>query len=242
NIDLKAVAKAGVYASNTPGDLGASVAEHAMGMILILSKKMLEGDQYMRANKYKAWDPNLLLGNDVKGKTLGIVGTGIIGSALVKIAKHGFGMDILYHDIVPNKEIEKKYKAKRVSFSELLKRSDAVSIHVPLLPSTRHLINAKALNQMKKTAVLVNTSRGPVVDETALVRALKAKTIAGAGLDVFEFEPKTAPGLATLDNAVLTPHIASATIEARTKMGELATQNILDVLIRGKKPRNSLSA
>jgi lactate dehydrogenase-like 2-hydroxyacid dehydrogenase len=242
NIDLKATAKAGVYATNTPGNLGAAVAEHAMGMILILSKKMLQGDRFMRANKYKAWDPNLLLGSNVREKTLGIVGVGNIGSELVKIAHDGFGMDILYHDVIPNNAIEKAQKAKRVSLSQLLKQSDAVSIHVPLLPATRHLIGAKELNQMKETAVIVNTSRGPVIDEKALVKALKSKKIAGAGLDVFEFEPKMAPGLSRLENVVLTPHIASATIEARTEMGEIATQNILDVLIRGKKPRNELKA
>jgi glyoxylate reductase len=240
NIDLKATKKANIYATNTPGNLGAAVAEHAMGMILILSKKMLQGDNYMRANKYKAWDPNLLIGNNVQGKTLGIIGVGNIGSVLVKIAHSGFGMNILYHDVIPNKQIEKSQKAKRVSLNELLKKSDAVSVHVPLLPSTRHLISTKELNQMKSTAVLVNTSRGPVIDEKALVKTLKAKKIAGAGLDVFEFEPKMAPGLSTLENVVLTPHIASATIEARTEMGEIATQNVLDVLVRGVKPRNEL--
>ncbi|MAG28554.1 D-glycerate dehydrogenase [bacterium] len=240
NIDLKAAKKAGIYATNTPGNLGSAVAEQAMGMILVLSKKMLQGDRFMRANKYKAWDPNLLLGNNVGEKTLGIIGVGNIGSVLVKIAHDGFGMKILYHDVIQNKEIEKAQKAKRVSLSQLLKTSDAVSVHVPLLPSTKHLIGASELNQMKETAVLVNTSRGPVIDEKALVKALKANKIAGAGLDVFEFEPKMAPGLAKLENIVLTPHIASATIEARTEMGEIATQNILDVLIRGKKPRNEL--
>jgi len=240
NIDLKAVKKAGIYVTNTPGDLGAAVSEHAMGMILVLSKRILQGDYFMRAGKYKAWDPNLLLGNDVRGKTLGIIGTGKIGSALVKIAKRGFGMDILYHDVVRNKRIEKEYRAKRVFLPQLLKTSDAVSVHVPLLPSTRHLVGTKELNQMKPSAVLVNTSRGPVINEKALVKALKAKKIAGAGLDVYEFEPKLAPGLAKIPNVVLTPHIASATIEARTEMGEIATQNILDVLIRGKAPRNEL--
>ena len=240
NIDVKAAKKAGVYVTNTPGDLGASVAEHAMGMILILSKRMREGDAFVRAGKYKAWDPNLLLGNDVRGKTLGIIGTGIIGSALVKIAHGGFGMKILYHDIIRNENIEKEYKAQRASLSELLKKSDAVSVHVPLLPATRHLIAAKELRQMKKAAVLVNTARGPVVDEKALVRALKAQKIAGAGLDVYEFEPKMAPGLSELPNVVLTPHIASATIEARTHMGELASHNVLDVLIRGTAPHNAL--
>jgi glyoxylate reductase len=240
NIDLSAAKKAGVYISNTPGDLAGAVAEHAMAMIMVLAKKMLEGDRYMRAGKYKAWDPMLLLGNDVRGKTLGIIGVGHIGSALVKIAHDGFGMNILYHDVIRNKQIEKDQKAKRVSLSQLLKQSDAVSVHVPLLPSTRHLIGAKELNQIKSSAVLVNTSRGPVIDEKALVKALKSKKIAGAGLDVYEFEPKLTLGLTKLPNVVLTPHIASATIEARREMGELATQNVIDVLVRGKKPRNEV--
>ncbi|MBI2050587.1 MAG: D-glycerate dehydrogenase [Parcubacteria group bacterium] len=242
NMDVKAAHRAGVYVTNTPGDLGASVAEHAMGMILVLSKKMLQGDAFVRAGKYKAWDPNLLLGSDVRGKTLGIIGVGNIGSVLVKIAQGGFGMKILYHDIIRNKKIEQEHQAKRVSLSDLLKASDAVSVHVPLLPSTRHLIGAKELNLMKKTAVLVNTARGPIVDEKALVRVLRANSIAGAGLDVFEFEPRTAPGLSKLPNAVLTPHIASATVEARTHMGELVSHNVLDALIRGTKPHNALEA
>ena len=242
NMDVKAAHRAGVYVTNTPGDLGASVAEHAMGMILVLSKRMLQGDSFMRANKYKAWDPNLFLGNDVRGKTLGIIGGGNIGSALVKIARGGFGMKILYHDIIRNKKIEQDHQAKRVSLSELLKASDAVSVHVPLLFSTRHLISAKELSMMKKTAVLVNTARGPIVDEKALVRVLRANKIAGAGLDVFEFEPRMAPGLSKLPNVVLTPHIASATIEARVHMGELVSHNVLDVLIRGTAPHNALEA
>ena len=240
NIDLKAIKKAGVYATNTPGDLAGAVAEHAMGMILVLSKKILQGDWYMRANSYKAWNPNLFLGNDVRAKMLGIIGTGRIGSILVKIAHDGFGMKIQYYDVIRNKQIEKDQKANRVSLSQLLKTSDAVSIHVPLLPSTRHVMGLKELNQMKSTAVLVNTSRGPVIDEKALVKVLKLKKIAGAGLDVYEFEPRMAPGLSKFPNVVLTPHIASATHEARTEMGEIATQNILDVLIRGKTPRNEL--
>ncbi len=240
NIDVPVAEKAGVYVTNTPGDFASSVAEHAMAMILMLSKRMLEGDRYVRAGKYKAWDPILLIGNDVRSKTLGIIGTGRIGSALVQIAKAGFGMDILYYDVVPNKEIEKKYKAKRVSLKELLTKSDAVSLHVPLLPATKHLIGSKELALMKQTAVLVNTARGPVINEKALVTALRKKSIAGAGLDVFEHEPKLTSGLKGLSNVVLTPHIASATRESRNQMGEIATQNILDVLVRGKAPRNQL--
>jgi len=240
NIDLAAAQRADVYATNTPGDLAGAVAEHAMAMILALSKRLLEGDRFMRAGKYKAWDPILLLGNDVRGKTLGIIGTGRIGSALVKIARAGFGMNILYHDVVKNPQIEKQYNAKRATLKVLLNQSDAVSVHVPLLPSTRHLLGAAEFRQMKPSAVLVNTSRGPVIHEAALVVALKKKAFAGAGLDVFEHEPKMAAGLKGLENVALTPHIASATYEARREMAEIAVANILDVLIRGKAPRNEL--
>lgn len=242
NIDLKAAARAGVPVSNTPGDLAGAVAEHAMAFMLNSAKRVLEGDAYVRAGKYKAWDPLLLVGSDVRGTTLGIVGTGRIGSALAEIACGGFGMDVVYYDVVPNKEIEKKYGARKLSLEALLKKSDYVSLHVPLLPSTRHLIGARELKLMKPTAHLINTSRGPVVDEKALVRALKNKTIAGAGIDVYECEPKQAPGLRSLPNVVLTPHIASATFAARTEMAEIAVQNVLDVLKRGKSPRNEVTA
>ena len=240
NIDLKAIKKHKIYASNTPGDLAGSVAEHSMALILSLSKRINEGDRYMRANKYKAWDPLLFLGNDVRGKTLGIIGVGRIGSALAKIASAGFDMKIAYTDVVKNSEIEKKYKAQKLPLNSLLKKADYISLNVPLLPSTRHLIGSRELNKMKQDAYMVNTARGPVIDEKALVKALKAKKIAGAGLDVFEFEPKMAPGLSKLDNVVLTPHIASATYAARKEMAEIAANNILDVLIAGKKPRNEI--
>ena len=240
NIDLKAAARVGVPVSNTPGDLAGAVAEHAMALILNVTKRVLEGDRYVRAGKYKAWDPLLLLGNDVRGKTLGIVGTGRIGSALARIAQAGFGMDIAYYDVVQNKEIEKKYKAKKKTLPELLSVADFVSLHVPLLPSTRHLMGAKEFAAMKSTAYLVNTARGPVIDEKALVKALRSRTIAGAGIDVYEFEPNQAPGLRSLSNVVLTPHIASATYAARKEMAEIATQNLLDVLVRGKSPRNEV--
>jgi len=240
NIDLPAARKYGVPVTNTPGDYAEAVAEHAMAFLLAASRRLVEGDNYVRAGKYKFWDPLLFLGNELRGKKLGIVGTGRIGSWLVKIARAGFGMDILYYDVVRNAEIEKEFKAKKVSLSELLRQSDYVSVHVPLLPSTRHLLGAKELKMMKPTAYLINTSRGPVVDEQALVRALRAKTIAGAGLDVFEFEPSIAAGLAKLPNVVLTPHTASATYFARQQMAEIVTANVLDVLVRGQRPRNEV--
>jgi lactate dehydrogenase-like 2-hydroxyacid dehydrogenase len=196
----------------------------------------------MRLGRYKAWDPSLLLGYDMNKKTLGIVGSGRIGSTLVHIASRGYDMDIIYYDVMRNKDIEKKYKAKKVTLQQLLKSSDYVSLHVPLLPTTRHMIGAKELSQMKETALLVNTSRGAVINEKALVSALRAKKIMGAGIDVYENEPKLSPGLAKLLNIVLTPHIASATYAARKEMGEMVTQSVVDVLIRGKRPRNEVGA
>ncbi len=240
NIDIISAKKAGVFVSNTPGEYSGAVAEHAMALILNVARRVLESDKFIRQGKYKAWDAMLFLGNDIRGATLGIIGTGRIGSALVNIASRGFKMKILYHDVVPNKEIEKDLGAKKVSIEELLKKSDYVSLHVPLLPSTRHLIGKKELEKMKPTSYLINTSRGPVVDEKALVQALKSKKIAGAGLDVYENEPKLSQGLSNLSNVVLTPHTASATFSSRKQMAEIASQNILDVLVRGKEPVNQI--
>ncbi len=178
----------------------------------------------------------LLLGTQLKGKTLGIVGLGRIGAGLAERAHKGMGINVLYHDIKRNPKFEKKYRAKFVSLNNLLRRSDFISLHVPLLPSTKHLIGKKQLSLMKKTAYLINTSRGAVINEKALVSALKKKKIAGAALDVFENEPKLSKGLKNLDNTVLTPHTASATIEARTAMSEIAAQNIVAIL-KGKKAK-----
>lgn len=238
NIDLAAAKKYNVPVSNTPGDFASSVSEHAMALLLAVSKHIVTGDVYMRAGKYKFWDPMLMLGADVREKILGIVGVGRIGSGLVKIASAGFDMRILYHDISAHTQLEKAYGAKKVSLKELLKQSDFVSLHVPLLPSTRHIIGTAELGLMKKTAYIINTSRGAVIDEKALVSALRKKQIAGAGLDVYEYEPRMSAGLAKLENVVLTPHIASATECARRHMAEIAVENLLDVLVRGKRPRN----
>mgnify|MGYP001585681935 CR=1 FL=1 len=240
NIDLKAAAKYNVPVSNTPGDYAEAVAEQAMALLLAVSKRVVEGDRFMRQGKYKAWDPLLLLGDDARGRTLGIIGTGRIGSFLARMGRLGFNMPIIYYDVTPNQQIEKDYQARLVSMKELLKTSDFVSLHVPLLPTTRHLIGAKEFKAMKPTAILINTARGPVVDEKALVSALKKKVIAGAGLDVYEFEPKLASGLSKLDNVVLTPHTASATHAARREMALITSNNIIDVLLQGKRPRNEV--
>ena len=194
----------------------------------------------MRAGKYHGWKPMLMLGNDVSRKTLGVLGLGRIGSRVAHHGAKGFDMNVIYYDVKRNEAFEKEYGAEFIADpEELLKRADFISVHVPLLPTTKHLINAERLKMMKPTAYLVNTSRGPVIDETALVDALKNKVIRGAGLDVFENEPQLAPGLAELENVILTPHAASATEETRAKMSEVAAFNIIDAL-EGGRPRNNL--
>jgi glyoxylate reductase len=200
-----------------------------------LAHRIVESDQFMRDGKYVGWAPMLFLGNDLVGKTLGLVGLGRIGADVAKRMHDGFGMKIVYYDAKRNEELEKKYNLEYKDLDSLLKESDFVSIHVPLMPETKHLINAQRLKMMKKTAYLINTSRGPVVDENALVEALKSGEIKGAGLDVYEQEPKAAPGLVDLPNTVLTPHTASATVETRGAMSELAAKNIMAVL-KGEPP------
>jgi len=235
NIDIKAATEKGIPVTNTPGVLTDAVAEHTLALMLAVSKRIVESDKFLRAGKYKSWAPLLLLGTQLKGKILGVIGLGRIGSEVAAKAQ-AMGMKIVYYDIKADKEFEKKFQAKFFSIPQLLKLSDFVSIHVPLLPTTTHLLSTKEFALMKKTAYLINTSRGPVIDEKALVIALQKKQIAGAGLDVFEFEPKLAPGLAKLSNVVITPHTASATIEARSAMAEIAAKNILEVLSGRKGP------
>ena len=235
NIDLKAAAERGIIVTNTPEVLTESVAEHTIALMFAIARRIVESDQFMRDGRFAAWAPMLFLGNDLNGKTLGLVGLGRIGAAVAKRMHDGFEMKIIYYDVKRNEELEKKYNLNYVDLETLLGESDFVSIHVPLLETTRHLINKERLALMKPTAYLINTSRGPVVDEKALVEALKNGIIKGAALDVYENEPKMAPGLAELPNTVLTPHTASATIETRDAMSELAAKNIIEVL-EGRKP------
>ena len=235
NIDLKDAAAHNVIITNTPEVLTESVAEHAIALMFALAHRVVESDQFMRDGKYVGWAPMLFLGNDLVGKTLGLVGFGRIGAAVAKRMHDGFDMKICYYDAKRSEELEKKYNLEYKDLDSLLKEADFVSIHVPLTPETKHLINADKLKMMKKTAYLINTSRGPVVDEAALVEALKSGEIKGAGLDVYEAEPKAAPGLADLSNTVLTPHTASATEETRGAMSELAAKNIIAVL-KGEAP------
>ncbi len=234
NIDLKDAAAHNVIITNTPEVLTESVAEHAIALMFSIARRLVESDQFMRDGKYIGWAPMLFLGNDLVGKTLGLVGLGRIGAAVAKRMRDGFEMKIIYYDAKRNEELEKKYGLNYVDLETLLKEADFISIHVPLLPATKHLIGEAQLKMMKKTAYLINTSRGPVVDEKALVEALRSGEIKGAALDVYEEEPKMAPGLAELPNTVLTPHTASATEETRAAMSELAAKNIIAVLGGGE--------
>ncbi|MEK7197832.1 MAG: D-glycerate dehydrogenase [Patescibacteria group bacterium] len=230
NIDVVEAKKRGIMITNTPGVLTDTVAEHAFTLMLAIAHRIAEADKFTKDLKYQGWAPMLMLGNDLSGKTLGIIGLGRIGSRVAHHAVRGFEMKALYYDINRNEEFEKEFNAVYMSLDDLLKQSDFVSIHVPLLETTHHLINAEKLKLMKPTAYLVNTSRGPVIDEAALAYTLKNKEIRGAALDVFEFEPKITPELLTLDNVILTPHIASATEETRSKMSALAATNIIEAL------------
>ena len=237
NIDVVEAKKRGIMATNTPGVLTDTVSDHAVGLLLAIAQRIVEADKYTRGGKYKAWGPKLFLGGDIKGKTLGIVGLGRIGFAVAERMMKGFDMKIIYYDIKRNEELEKEHNLEYREIGDLLKEADFVSLHTALTDETCHLINAEKLKLMKSDAYLINTSRGPIIDEKALVEALKNKEIAGAALDVFENEPELAPGLAELDNVILTPHIASATIGTRNKMAEMAANNIIAAL-KGQTPPN----
>lgn len=233
NIDISAATEKGIVVTNTPGVLTDTTADYAFSLMLSAARRVPESERYMRAGKYTHWGLMLFMGQDIHHKTLGLFGLGRIGKAMALRAK-GFGMKIIYNDAVRNQDFEKEHGVKFVDKETLLKESDFISLHVPYLKETHHLIGEKELGMMKKTAILINTSRGPVVDEKALVSALKEKRIGGAALDVFEFEPKMTEGLAELDNAVVTPHIASASVETRTKMAELAADNLIKFFDSGE--------
>lgn len=240
NIDKEAAKRLGIMITNTPDILTDTVAEHTFALMLAIAHRVVEADKFVRAGKYEGWAPMLLLGADLSQKTLGIIGLGRIGSRVAFHAVKGFDMKVIYYDVKRNEEFEKTYSAIFAEkIEDVLREADFVSIHVPLIPQTQHLIGESQFKLMKPTAYLVNTARGPVIDEAALAAALNAKTIAGAAIDVFEFEPKVTPGLLNLDNVILTPHIASATEETRAKMSELAATNIIEAL-EGRMPPNIL--
>ncbi len=240
NVDLAAARERGVTITNTPDILTDSVAEHTFALILAITSRIAEGDRLMRRGDYHGWGPLMLLGTDLKGKTLAILGAGRIGARVAHHGMHGFNMKVIYYDVKRNEALENECGAIYYEgVDEILRDADVVSVHVPLLDSTHHLINAERLRMMKRTAYLVNTSRGPVIDETALVQALQSGLIRGAALDVFEHEPTLSPGLAELQNVVLTPHIASATDETRAKMSEVAARNIV-AFFEGEVPPNAV--
>lgn len=238
NIDVPAAKSRNLLVTNTPGVLSDSVAEYAFAMILAIAHRVSEADRFSRAGKYKGWEPELLLGTDVSKKVLGILGLGRIGSRVAHQGARGFDMQVIYYDVKRNEEFENESGAAfRENPDDVFRESDFISVHVPLMDSTKHLVNAERLKMMKPSAYIVNTSRGPVVDEGALRDALKAGTIRGAAIDVWENEPALALGLSGLENIIITPHIASATDETRQEMGEIAAKNIIEAL-EGRTPPN----
>ncbi len=237
HIDIAAATRRGIPVSNTPGVLTDATADLAFTLILAVARRVVEGDRRVREGKFKLWAPFLFLGREVSGKTLGIVGFGRIGRAVARRAA-GFGMRVLYHNrsrLTPAEERESP--AEYADLNTLLAQADFVSLHVPLSGETRHLIGAAELSRMKPTAYLINTARGPVVDEVALLATLQRGMIAGAGLDVYENEPALTPGLADLPNVVLLPHVGSATLETRTAMAAMAARNLIAGL-DGQRPPN----
>jgi glyoxylate reductase len=240
NIDVAAARRRGVVVTNTPDVLTETTADFAWALLMAAARRVVEADHYARSDQWKTWKWDLLWGADIHGKTLGVVGFGRIGRAVARRGL-GFGMRVLYHDTVrADAAAERELNATAVDLPTLLRESDFVSLHTLLTPETRHLINERTLRLMKKTAILVNAARGPVVDEAALVTALREEWIQGAGLDVFEDEPAIHPGLLALRNVTLTPHIASASHETRISMARLAIQNCLAVL-EGKPPLTPVS-
>lgn len=241
NIDVPAATARGVYVTNTPDVLTETTADFAFALLMAAARRVTEGHAYVRSGEWKKWLIDLLVGQDIWGQTIGIFGIGRIGVAVARRA-HGFGMRILYCDEQPAPaEIAAELKLERVTKKELLRQADFVSLHVPLVPSTRHLIGAAELRMMKPTAILINTARGPVVDEPALAAALKNKQIAYAGLDVFEDEPQVHPDLLRVENVVLAPHIASASVTTRRRMSTMAAENIVAALT-GERPANLVNS
>jgi glyoxylate reductase len=233
NIDLEAAARHGVAVTNTPGVLDDATADLTMALILAATRRVAEGDRLIRSGRPWSWGMHFMLGSSLQGKLLGIVGLGGIGRRVAERAR-AFGMDIAYHSRRPSPAAP-QLDAEQMSLEQLLAEADVLSLHCPLTPETHHLIGAAELEAMKPSAVLINAARGPVVDEQAVARALRAGSIAAAGLDVYEHEPRVERGLLELDNVVLVPHLGSATVETRTAMAELAARNAISVL-RGQGP------
>jgi lactate dehydrogenase-like 2-hydroxyacid dehydrogenase len=235
NIDVPEATRRGIVVTNTPDVLTDATADLAWGLILAVSRRLVEGDRITRGGKFAGWGPMVMLGTEVTGKTLGLLGAGRIGTA-VGLRARGFRMQVIYADPIPSETLRQEVGARRVTTEALFEESDFVSLHVPLRESTRAFVGERLLSLMKPTAFLINTSRGPVVDEKMLVKFLKAGRIAGAALDVYQDEPKLSPGLSKLPNVVLSPHIGSATVETRNRMSLLAAENLVAVL-EGRRPR-----
>lgn len=240
NFDVPAATDRGVALTNTPGVLDDATATHTIALMLAMARRIPEAERFLREGRWDGWKPMFFIGVDVDRKVLGIAGAGRIGRNVARKAR-GFDMEIIYSDVAPNREIEEESGARFVSKDELLTRSDFLTLHVPLSPETHHYVSTHELGRMKPTAILINASRGPVVDEKALVEALREHRIWGAALDVFEDEPKLAPGLIDLPNLVIVPHIASATQETRLQMGEIVSRNVLAVL-SGRPPDTCINA
>lgn len=241
NIDINEATNRGIVVCNTACDeVDEAVAEHAFSLMTSLSRRIVEADEATKRGAYRGWEPDIFLGTNLKGKTIGIVGLGGIGSKLAQKAK-GYGMNVIYNKRTRDNECEEKMGVTYCSLDNLLSSSDVVSLHVPLSEETRHLINEENLSKMKKGAYLINTARGAVVEEHALVSFLRQGHLAGAALDVFENEPIIDPELIGMENVILTPHIASATVEAREKMGQLAVDAILKILKEDKMPENTVN-
>ena len=238
NIDLAEATKRGIYVTNTPGVLTETTADFAWALLMAVARRVAEADKYVRTGQWKVgWHPMMLQGRDLYGATLGIVGLGRIGCAIAKRAK-GFDMKVLYNDVIRRPDFEKEYSIQFVDTDYLFKNADFITINVPLMKETHHLVDEKKLKNMKKTAYIINNARGPVVDEKALYKALKEGWIAGAGLDVFEQEPTPIDNpLLKLDNLVVAPHISSASYETRSKMAEMVADNLV-AFFEGKTPPN----
>ena len=236
NIDVEYANKRGILVTNTPGVLTDTTAELAWALLLACVRRIVEADRFTREKRFNGWSPTLLLGTELNGKTLGIIGAGRIGTAFALKGK-GFGLNVLYYDYHKNEVLENELGAKMVEMEELLKKSDFISLHIPLTEKTYHLMGKREFDLMKPSAYLINTSRGAVIDEKELIQALKAGRIKGAGLDVYEEEPEIPDELIGLPNVVLLPHIGSATYEARNKMAETAVENLIAGL-SGKTPPN----
>ena len=240
NVDLEAATRLGIAISNTPGVLSDTTGDFAFALLMATARRIPEAERYLRAGKYKGWGPLLFCGADLHHATLGLIGAGRIGKIVAQRAS-GFEMKVLYYDVYRmSPEDEARYHMVYTPIDEVLQQADFVSVHTPYMPSTHHLISEREFKLMKPGAIIINTARGPIIDEKALVKALQAGTIAGAGLDVFENEPAVEPELLTMENVVITPHIASASIATRGKMAKMASDNLV-AFHHGQRPPNILN-